>query len=62
MSKFYESSPFPSAREREALAMAIDLPQRQVQTWFQNRRQRNKDPTSIRPRGVDAQTHECLWR
>ena len=60
MSKFYESSPFPSAREREALAKAIDLPQRQVQTWFQNRRQRNKDPTSIRPRGVDAQTHEWL--
>ena len=63
MSKFYESSPFPSAREREALAKAIDLPQRQVQTWFQNRRQRNKDPTSIRPRGVDAQRllrNDCL--
>ena len=43
----YEYNKLPDAAERETIAKAVGLPARQVQVWFQNRRQRSKAPTDV---------------
>jgi hypothetical protein len=50
----YQANKFPSAQERDALGEAIGLPARNVQVWFQNRRQRQKpanEKSTLRQRG-----------
>ena len=38
----YRTNPIPSRETREALARELDVSERQVQVWLQNKRQRTK--------------------
>ena len=40
---YFELNHMPTSEERQSIADTVGLPMRQVQVWFQNKRQRNKD-------------------
>lgn len=39
----FAASPYPSAENRAEFAAHLDIPEKQIQTWFNNKRQRAKD-------------------
>lgn len=46
LQQLYDINPLPSLRERIHLGQQIDMSAREVQVWFQNRRQNQKKKTA----------------
>ncbi|ELQ75703.1 Homeodomain-like protein [Trachipleistophora hominis] len=47
LQEVYKLTDFPSTNTREELALLLGLPHRSIQVWFQNKRQKNRQTSSI---------------
>jgi hypothetical protein len=54
LQQLYDISPLPSSRERIHLGQQIDMSAREVQVWFQNRRQNQKKKVADISNGSSA--------
>lgn len=52
LERSFATNPYPKAAERARLASEFDVSQRQIQIWFQNRRQRVRKPKSAKKEPV----------